>query len=280
MTIALIGHGYWGRNVARELKPDAIYDVDTDYRTIEADAVAICTPSPTHCDIAKHFLERGVSCFVEKPLCLHTHEAEDLVATARNSGAVLMVGHLMLYHPAVRWIADNIDSFGDIRYITCTRTNLGIVRTAESAFDSLAPHDVSMVLHLLGERPTSVKAVGHRFLGSVHDVVFADLGFASGRAAHIHASWLDPQKRRQMTVVGSKRMAVVDGDTLTVHDRTIASGHPSGDSHVPALTTESPLAIEMQHFRDCLNGAKPLTDGADAVEVVRVMEEVRACLES
>ena len=319
IRIGVVGFGYWGPNLVRNvdklagaelvvacdtseaslarfatLYPNAATTTDSasmlaDYNL---DAVVVATSAPSHFAIASAVLEAGKHCFVEKPLTLTSDDAETLVRMAEERNLVLMVGHLMLYHSAVNYIKQVIDSgeLGDILYLYAQRLNLGKVRTEEDAFWSLAPHDVSIVLYLLGEEPDRVSATGAAYLNDgVEDTVFANLHFPSGRMANIHVSWLDPHKIRKFTLVGTKKMLVFDDMEATekvwIYDRgvepkeALAYGEDLtlrfGDISVPYLTMTEPLGIEVRHFLDCCRtGTMPRSSGRDGLAVVRVLEAV------
>jgi len=253
VTIAVVGLGYWGPNLARnfaalpgsELRwvcdgsleqleriaprfpgartTSSLDEVLADERL---DAVAIATPVPTHAALAKRCLEAGKHVFVEKPLAQSGAEAADLVDLAAEHGRTLMVGHLLEYHPGLERLKDLVDSgeLGDIHYIYGNRLNLGKLRADENALWSLGAHDVSVVLRLAAEEPLECHAHGESYMREgVEDVVFCYLRFPSGLAAHLHLSWLDPHKERRFTVVGSRRMATFDDIAverkLTVYDK-------------------------------------------------------------
>jgi len=254
-------------------------------------AVAIATKASTHHELAARALEAGKHVFVEKPLCLSARDAEHLVDLAARRERKLMVGHLLLYHPCVERIGEMIarEELGRTYYMYTTRVNLGVVRQDENAWWSLAPHDVSVICHLFGAQPATVSAMGRCYLQSgVEDVVFATLGFADGRLAHIHVSWLDPHKIRKMTVVGTKRMVTFDdmeaSEKIRIYDKgaDIKEGFEnfaqaiairSGDILIPKVPTVEPLQIEVQHFVDAVLDDRPIrTDGADGLRVVRVLE--------
>jgi predicted dehydrogenase len=261
------------------------------------DAIVVATSAPTHYAIAKRVIEAGKHCFVEKPLALRTDEARELVRLADAGGTVLMVGHLMEYHSAINWVKDYIASgeLGDVLYLYMQRLNLGKVRTEENAFWSLAPHDVSIALYLLGEAPSTVSASGAAYVTpEVEDTVFANLHFSSGRMVNIHVSWLDPHKVRTLTVVGTKKMLVFDDmqatEKIWVYDRGL--GEPEnamsygedltlrfGDIHVPWVPLKEPLMTEMRHFLECCeSGATPRSDGRDGLRVVSVLAAVSESL--
>ena len=251
LRVAQAGLGPWGANLARNFNDLAelrwLCDEDpsrleslasrfpharptTSFDDLLADsevaAVVIATPVPTHAALALRALEAGKHVFVEKPMALTAADGERLVDAARERGLVLMPGHLLLYHPGVRKLRELVESreLGDVRYVYGNRQNLGTIRRDENALWSLGVHDLSVILHLLGEEPAEVWARGESFLKTgVEDVVFCYLRFPSGVIAHMHLSWLDPLKMRRMTVVGSQRMAVFDDMELerkvTVYDK-------------------------------------------------------------
>jgi len=209
-----------------------------------------------------------------------------------------MVGHLLLFHPAVRHLKDMVErgELGDLYYIYSQRVNLGKVRRDENALWSFAPHDLSVILHLLGEEPEDVVARGSAFLqGRVEDVVFVDLRFPGGRLAHVHVSWLDPHKLRKFTVVGSRRMVVFDdmeaSEKVKVYDKGVdragevvsygdALTVRSGDILIPKIPLQEPLRLECLHFVECVRDRRtPLTDGAGGLQVVRVLAAAQASLE-
>ena len=209
-----------------------------------------------------------------------------------------MVGHLLLYHPAVRYLKGMVErgELGDLFYIYSQRVNLGKVRRDENALWSFAPHDLSVILHLLGQEPIDVVARGSAFLqGSVEDVVFVDLRFPDGKLAHVHVSWLDPHKLRKFTVVGSRKMVVFDdmeaSEKVKIYDKGVdragevvsygdALTVRSGDILIPKISLQEPLRLECQHFVECVREHKaPLTDGTSGLQVVRVLAAAQASLE-
>jgi predicted dehydrogenase len=254
----------------------------------------LATPVPTHADLARRALDAGKHCFVEKPLAQSVADAERVVEAAASSGKVLMVGHLLEYHPAVRKLKEIAESgtLGEIRYLYSHRLNLGKLREEENALWSLGAHDVSMLLHLAGEEPDEVDARGECYMREgVEDVVFCYLRFPSGRAAHLHLSWLDPHKSRRLTVVGSKQMAMFDDMALdrkvTVYDKGFDESATSygeyitrsGDAWSPRIDNTEPLRVECEHFVTCIReGATPLSDGASGLRVVRVLEALQESL--
>jgi predicted dehydrogenase len=322
VRVGVVGLGSWGPNLARNL--DALpgcelawcCDASEDARgragvrfpaarlTAELDdllsddaldAVVLATPVPTHADLAVRVLEAGKHCFVEKPLALSVADAERAVAAARTTDRVLMVGHLLEYHPGVRALADLWESgeLGDVFYIYGNRLNLGKVRADENALWSLGAHDVSVLLALAGEEPHEVEARGESYLqAGVEDVVFCFLRFPSGLAGHLHLSWLDPHKERRFTVVGSKRMATFDDMALegkvTIYDKGIDQDARNwgeyitraGEIRSPALPNVEPLRLECEHFVECIrDGVTPRSDGESGLRVVRVLEALQEQLE-
>ncbi len=321
VRVGVVGFGYWGPNLVRNLdrlgdaelvvacdlseanlaKFSAAYpgvetttDLDALVARDDIDAVVVATSAPSHFAIAHRVIDAGKHCFVEKPLTLTSADSESLVRLADERGVTLMVGHLMVYHTAINWIRDYIAAgeLGDVLYIYLQRLNLGKVRTEENAFWSLAPHDVSMALYLLGETPDSVSANGAAYVTpGVQDTVFANLHFPSGKMANIHVSWLDPHKTRKLTVVGTKKMLVFDDmqatEKIAIYDKGL--GAPTGDAMswnedltlrfgditMPFLQMKEPLSIEVQHFLDCCrSGETPRSDGRSGLAVVRVLEAV------
>jgi predicted dehydrogenase len=217
-------------------------------------------------------------------------------AAPRRSGRVLMVGHLLEYHPGVAKLKQVIDSgeLGEIHYIYSNRLNLGVLRADENALWSLGAHDVSVLLHLAGEEPYEMAARGESYMREgIEDVVFAFLRFPSGLAAHLHLSWLDPHKERRFTVVGARRMATFDDMDLerkvTVYDKGFDEESDSygeyitrsGDIHSPRISNAEPLRLEVQHFVDCIREDRtPVSDGDSGLRVVRVLSELQRSLDA
>ena len=322
VRVGVVGLGYWGPNLARNFEqlPGAelawlcdgsqealdrwtarfpgvrgatdVGELLADTETL--DAVVIATPVPTHAGLALQVLEAGKHCFVEKPLAQSAADAEQVVAAAESSGKVLMVGHLLEYHPGVTKLKEIADSgeLGDIHYIYGNRLNLGKLRADENALWSLGAHDVSVVLALVGEEPSEVTAVGESYMRpGIEDVVFCFLRFPSGVAAHLHLSWLDPHKERRFTVVGSKRMATFDDMSLErkieIYDKGFDQDFSSygeyiarsGDIHSPRISNEEPLRIECGHFIDCIaEGRQPRSGPQSGLRVVRVLEALQDSL--
>ena len=321
VRVGVVGLGYWGPNLARnfdglpgsELRwicdgseqalerwskvfPQARATVDLDdlLSDPELDAVVVATPVPTHAELALRALGAGKHCFVEKPLAQSAEDAEAVAAAAREAGRVLLVGHLLEYHPGVAKLKEITDAgdLGEIHYIYSHRLNLGKLRADENALWSLGAHDVSVVLRLAGEEPSEVHAHGESYMRpGVEDVVFCYLRFPSGLAAHMHLSWLDPHKERRFTVVGSKRMATFDDMAIerkvTIYDKGFDQDFSSygeyvmrsGDVHSPAIPNDEPLRIECRHFLECVaSDAEPRSGADSGVRVVRVLEALERSL--
>lgn len=265
----------------------------------DVDAVVLATPAKDHAEHARMALNAGKHVLVEKPLSLDAADAHAVVSAAETHKKILMVGHLMLFHPAVERLKTMIDSgeLGRIYYIYAVRVNLGRVRQDENALWSLAPHDVSMIEYLLSDEPESVSARGGTYLQTrIEDVVFVNLRFRSGISAQIQVSWLDPRKERRLTIVGSLKMVEFDDvhpiEKIRIYDKGV-DRPPSfteyaqflsirnGDIHIPQIPMVEPLERECRHFIDCIVGGKrPITDGQSAMRVVRVLEAAQKSLES
>jgi len=255
-------------------------------------AVVVATPVPTHFGMADRALRAGKHVYVEKPLTARASEARALVELAQQTRLKLMVGHLLEYHPAVTYLKEMLDrgQLGEPYYMYTQRVNLGIVRQNENAWWSLAPHDISVVCHLLGSEPVSVTANGQCYLQKdIEDVVFATIKFADGKMAHVHCSWLDPHKIRKMTVVGPEKMVTFDDmeatEKIRIYDKGAAVRHDIttsyadiislrfGDIVIPKIPGGEPLSLECQHFIECVLENRPVrSDGADGLRVVQVLE--------
>jgi predicted dehydrogenase len=322
VRVGVAGLGYWGPNLARnlaaipgcELRWLCDFDVKARERVAhsfpsaratgelselledpELDAVVLATPVPTHAELAIAVAEAGKHCFVEKPLAVNAVDAERAIAAAEKAGRILMVGHLLEYHPAVDRLKELIDGgeLGALYYLYGNRLNLGKLRADENALWSLGAHDVSVVLRLIGEEPEECEAHGASYVREgVQDVVFCYLRFPSGIVAHLHLSWLDPHKERRLTVVGAKRMATFDDmlieGKLTIYDKGFDEDSRSwgeyiarsGDVFSPRLPNSEPLRIECEHFVDCIRtGATPRSDGHSGLRVVRVLEQLQRSLD-
>jgi predicted dehydrogenase len=324
VSVGVVGLGYWGPNLARnfdrlgqtELRwicdPDdaararwlpqfpgtqATAELEDLLSDDSLDAVIIATPVPLHADLAVKVLEAGKHCFVEKPLAQSVADAERVCEAAEAAGKVLMVGHLLEYHPGVRKLKEIAESgrLGTIRYIYGNRLNLGKLRAEENALWSLGAHDVSVLLHLAEEEPDELHAFGESYMRTdppVEDVVFCYLRFPSGLMAHLHLSWLDPHKERRFTIVGSDKMAAFDDmaieQKLVVYDKGFDQDYSSygeyiarsGDVWSPAISNEEPLRIECRHFAESvIEGKQPISDGRSGLRVVRVLEGLQRSLD-
>jgi predicted dehydrogenase len=255
------------------------------------DGIVVATPAPSHAPLAARALEAGKGVLVEKPMTLGSRDAQELVNLARAAGRPLMVGHLLLYQPAVRELKRLLEAgaVGRVLRIHHERLNHGRVRQTENVLWSLAPHDVAVLCHLMGGAPRAVRASGAAFLQpGVHDDIHLELGFSEGRSAHIHSAWYWPGKRRGLRVMGDEGMIAYNesDQSLTLHRKRLKGGEPpaglapvdEGSERVFEGHGE-PLRLEDQHFLDCLaTGTEPLSDGRSGVEVVRVLEEADAQL--
>lgn len=324
--ISVVGTGDWGANLVRNFAnlpgarlvsvcdadpkrlaktaaqyPDvrAVADVSEVARDPEVQGVVVASSAVSHYPLAKTLLEAGKDVYVEKPITLEVEHAETLCRIAKQKGRILMVGHLLLYHPSVTYMKKLIDdgTVGDVFYVLCQRVNLGKVRKDENALWSFAPHDLSVVLYLLDSEPVDVVARGASFLQEgVEDVVFVDLRFPNGKMAHVHVSWLDPHKERKVTVVGSKKMVVFDdmapSEKITIYDKgvdrageVVSYGEMltirSGDILIPKVPQQEPLRLECLHFVECIRDRKrPLTDGVGGLRVVKVLDAAQRSLKS
>jgi len=308
VRVAVVGGGYWGKNLVRNIAalgalecvcdadPDTLagltskYQVrgSTSFAQVLADrsitAVMLATPAEQHFRMAHEALAAGKHTFVEKPLALHAAEAEALCQQAAAANRLLMVGHLLEYHPAVVRLRELISAgaLGQLRYVYSNRLNLGRFRSEENILWSFAPHDVAVILRLLGEEPVSVAAHGGNYLhADIADVTVSTLEFASGVKAHIFVSWLHPFKEQKLVVVGEKQMAVFDDmaeHKLVLFPHRIEWVNrqpvPEAAARVPVpLAAVEPLAAECADFLACvIEGRRPLTDGEEGTRVIRVLE--------
>jgi len=319
LNIGVIGCGYWGPNLIRnftqlkdsdvlvcaDLSEDRLkhmkslyphLEVAGDYRALlqreDLDAIVVATPPETHHALTMEALEAGKHVFVEKPLAAGGKESAEMVARASELGKVLMTGHTFVYTAAVNKIKEVIDSgeLGEILYISSTRVNLGLFQENINVIWDLAPHDVSILNYVLDSMPAQVSAIGHSYIQrDVEDVAFLTFRYPGAVMAHIHVSWLNPNKIRKTTVVGSKKMLVYDdisplekiriydkGVTVQPHYDTFGEFQLSyrfGDIFIPKLDDSEPLKVECQHFIDCIeNGVKPRSSGVHGHEVVKVLE--------
>ncbi len=316
-SVAVVGCGYWGRNLLRNFHDlgalAAICDTDQDtvsvlrasypgcrmftsYPEVVTDqsirAVVVATPAESHADLVRDALLAGKDVFVEKPLCLSVPVGQRLVALARERHRILMVGHLLWYHPAVRKLKDIVDAgeLGRIEYIYSSRLNLGRIRREENILWSFAPHDVSVILGLLGEMPDAVQAQGGNYLHKqIADVTVSLLSFPSGVKAHIFVSWLHPFKEQKLVVVGDRKMAVFDDveerDKLRLYPHSIEWRNQipvSNKAEAQSIPVEwvEPLRAECLHFLECVRTrTRPLTDGEEGLRVLAVLQQCQEALE-
>jgi predicted dehydrogenase len=323
--MGVVGCGYWGPNLIRNLRQstdcqlkiicDASEqrllhmtklhpDVPTTNRfedvvnDPEIDAIVIATPVRFHYSMAKACLAAGKHTFVEKPMARTVSEGEELVTLAESNGLVLMVGHTFLFSPAVHRMKDIIDAgdIGEVQYIAARRLNLGLFQKDINVAWDLAPHDISIILHLLEDQPASVSCQGScHVTRGIEDVTTMYLSFRKNRCAIIQNSWLDPKKVRQMTVVGSRRMIVYDDteplEKLRIYDARVEAmphydtfaefnySYHYGDSYVPYIKQDEPLKLECQHFIECIReGRTPIAGGRQGLEVVRILEAASTSL--
>ncbi|QGY39350.1 gfo/Idh/MocA family oxidoreductase [Pseudodesulfovibrio cashew] len=323
IQIAQLGCGYWGPNLLRNLDANGdcnvkyvcdmnksrrdyvatnfpgttpVADPETVYADPEVDAIVIATPVAFHYEHAIRALEAGKHILVEKPMARTAQEVEAINGLAREKGLVAMAGHTFLYNAAVLYLKELIDSgqLGNILYISSQRLNLGRIRQDVDAWWNLAPHDISIIQYLLDDpEPESVTRVGMDFKQpGIDDVAFVSITYPGNVMANIHVSWLDPEKVRKMTVVGSRKMAVYDDmspNKITILDKGIdriengemdfddtnffSFNHRSGDILMPKIDFQEPLKTEIGHFLDCVAGRTAChTDGEHALRVVKILE--------
>jgi UDP-2-acetamido-3-amino-2,3-dideoxy-glucuronate N-acetyltransferase len=310
MKLAVVGAGYWGINLVRifhrlgvlakicDFNAARLTQLSADYPDVPVesswhavmadrslDAVVIATPAETHYELAKQALLAGKDVMVEKPMTLHCEETEDLIEIAESRRRILMVGHLLEYHPAVTRLQSLVEQgeLGRIEYIYSNRLNLGKVRREENAFWSFAPHDISVILLLVKQLPIQVTATGGTYLQpNIADVTVSTMLFNRGVRAHVFVSWLHPFKEQKLVVVGERRMAVFDDvrktEKLQVFDKHIemVNGQFVVERPTPeavSFDADEPLMLECRHFMECVDTrCTPKTDGHDAWRVLRVME--------
>lgn len=331
IQVAQIGCGYWGPNLLRsfsglpncklkyvvEQSVERQCYVRANYPTIEVTssidqvmhdkevtAVIIATPARTHYDIARASLLANKHVFVEKPLAMSVAEVDDLARLAESAAVSLMVGHTFLYNPAVLYLRNIVQQggLGQIYYAYCQRLNLGVIRKDINAMWNLAPHDISILCFLFDSAPISVAAFGTAYVQpTVEDVVFMNLLFPNKVRANVHVSWLDPQKIRRITLVGSRKMAVYDDmadHKIAIYDKGIDQIpeddqmpfdsiapykliHRSGDLLMPSIPAREPLKEEAKHFLHCIiSGENPRTDARHARQVVAVLEQAQATMDA
>lgn len=318
-TVAVIGSGYWGKNLIRNFHQlgalklicdknetllanfkEKYSDTDTCFalnNVLSRDdigAVVIATPAETHYTIARETLLAGKHVFIEKPLALREDEGEELVSLAKESDKVLMVGHLLQYHPVFIHLKKLALSgeLGRINYIYSHRLNLGIIRREENILWSFAPHDISMILSLAGEEPEKVFATGGNYLHKkIADVTTTHMEFPSGLRAHIFVSWLHPFKEQKLVVVGDRKMAVFD-DTQSWQDKLFLYPHEiTWKNNIPVskkaepervdIHEDEPLRLECEHFLHCMsNSQKPVTDGMEGLRVLKILNASQRSLDN
>lgn len=311
--IAVVGCGSWGKNLIKNINElGALYSVfdkdntlleninknfkgvkiERDFKAIISDpqinAIMIATNSPTHYELAKDAIESGKDVYIEKPMTLKEEESRHLVELAARHGRILMVGHLLLYHNAVLRLKEIINSgeLGELYYLKYERMNLGTIRTIENAFWSLACHDISVILFLLGKTPQKISCTGFDFLqDEIEDITFCNLYFNKKQQAFIHSSWFDPIKRRTLTVTGTKKMAVfneLEADTaIVIYDKVPVFDKAKNiwkiddaGSRVINIEQIQPLLEECRHFVECvISRKKPRTSGENGLEVVKILEK-------
>ena len=319
-NLALVGCGYWGKNLARnfyalgalhticdanestqdkfeELYPDVHFT--SNFTALldnpEIETVAVAAPAVAHYILTKRLLEAGKDVYVEKPLCLDSKEAKELIQLAKEKGRILMVGHLLQYHPCVEQLQKMIQQgeLGKLQYIVSNRLNLGKVRTEENALWNFAPHDISVILSLCGQKlPEQVRCTGAAYVSrGVADTTMTTLRFDNDVRAHIYVSWLNPFKEQKLVVVGSDGMAVFD-DTLAWEDKLVVyRDHLSwSNGNIPEVHQKDgekvkvpqsePLKNECAHFLErCVDRAQPRTDGAEGLRVQQVLQAAQSSLD-
>ena len=316
--VAVIGSGYWGRNLVRnyhelgalklicDKNESVILDFEKQYQGIETclalsdvlgrsdvDAVVIATPAETHFTIARESLLAGKHVFVEKPLVLNEDEGSVLIRLADQKQKILMVGHLLQYHPVFVKLRKLVKSgdLGKINYIYSHRLNLGKIRREENILWSFAPHDISMILSLAGEMPEAVLTTGANYLNQkIADVTTTHMEFQSGLHSHIFVSWLHPFKEQKLVVVGDQKMAVFDDTKEWAYKLLVYPHKISWENNLPVpikakpdfieMPPDEPLKLECQHFLHCIsNGSRPLTDGSEGLQVLKVLKASQYSLE-
>jgi UDP-2-acetamido-3-amino-2,3-dideoxy-glucuronate N-acetyltransferase len=315
-TVAVVGGGYWGKNLIRNFSAlgclgavcdnhdDTLAALQAQYPTCHTfsafsevlrddalKAVAICTPAETHADLVREALLAGKDVFVEKPLCLGVDQGKRLVDLARDRERILMVGHLLWYHPAILKLRDLVRAgeLGRIQYVYSNRLNLGKIRREENILWSFAPHDISVILGLLGEMPESIQAQGGNYLHQqIADVTVSMLSFPSGVKAHVFVSWLHPFKEQKLVIVGDRKMAVFNDlekkDKLVLYPHSIdwKNNVPMAnraDAQIVEIDASEPLREECAHFVDCIERrARPRTDGEEGLRVLTVLQSCEEAL--
>jgi len=319
IKVGVVGCGYWGPNLVRNFRSlgdcdlkvmcdmneqrlthlkslypevEGAMDFNHMLNGIGLDAVVIATAVKAHFPLARASLLAGKHTMIEKPLASSTAQCEELIEIAEKNGLILMIGHTFLYSPAVRKIKEIVDAgdIGDIRYICARRLNLGLFQKDINVAWDLAPHDISIIQHVMGEQPVAVNCRGSAHITpGVEDVTTMCLSFRRQQTAVVQSSWLDPRKVREMTIVGSQRMIVYDDvaplEKIRIFDArverpphydTFAEFHYAyhyGDVYAPYIKQEEPLKVECQHFLDSIrNGTAPLSDGRQGMQLVQILE--------
>jgi predicted dehydrogenase len=324
IDIAVVGAGAWGRNHIRVFSENphvrlkyicdsdpaklssmqksypqskAIGDVKPILQDPEVKGMVIASSAVSHFPLAREALMAGKDVLVEKPMALNMSDAEVMVRMAEEKNQILMVGHLLIYHPVVDRLKEMIASgeLGKIYYIYTQRVNLGVIRQDENALLSFAPHDLSVILYLMDEEPVDVSAHGESYIQKgIEDVVFLNLRFSDGKIANIQLSWLDPHKLRRITLVGSKKMVVFDdmeaSEKLKIYDKGVRNlsydtygeylSLRFGDITIPNVKMVEPLRAEAEHFIHCIESRKkPKTGGMDGLKVVKILMAAQNSLE-
>lgn len=316
-NIAVFGCGYWGQNLVRNFEAlgalamvcdpaesgrargrelSATAEIVDNFEAViarkDVEGIALATPAETHRALAIRAMEAGKDVFVEKPLALNYHEGLQMQEAADRAGRVLMVGHLLEYHPAVLKLRDMMrdGTLGKVNYIYSNRLNFGKVRTEENALWSFAPHDIAVILRLFGEMPIEVTCVGGSYLTpNLADVTVSCLHFASGQRAHIFVSWLNPFKEQKLVVFGDKQMAMfndgVKEGKLVLYDQHVDFDNrrpvlQKGESKVVEIAADEPLRKECEHFIGCIETrAQPLTDGKSGIQVLKILQACQVSLQ-
>ena len=323
--VGLIGYGYWGPNLLRnymelptadvlwvcDSRADRLENVVVRYPAVktttnirsvlddpDVDAVLIATPISSHYSLTMEALSAGKHVFVEKPMATSVAQCDEMCEAAESRGLTLMVGHTFVYSPPVRAVKEILDSgeLGDVRFITCSRVNLGLHSKEVSVVWDLAPHDLSILSYWLGETPLSVQAMGRDcILPGIPDVAFLNVRYSSGIVAELEVSWLSPVKLRRMVIVGSKKMLMYDDtesvEKVKIFDQGVDYKDPetfgefqlsyrTGGIYSPKVQNTEPLFLEATHFVDCVtNGTPPLTGGVSGRLVVAALEAAQESLD-
>jgi len=325
-NLAIVGIGNWGKNLLRNFYTHSagrlVLACDADEKKLasarenypgletttsfddilareDIGAVIIATPPASHCELSLKAMDSGRDVFVEKPLALSVSDGEKMVQKAKEKKAILMVGHIMVYHPATLYLKKLVDdnTLGDIYYLYSKRVNLGKVRDIENSLWSFAPHDISIILYLMQKDPIKVTATGSSYLQKgIEDVAFMNMHFDDGTMAHVHVSWLDPHKKRNLTVVGSKKMVVFDdtaaNEKIMIYDKGVVQNQDydtygeylslrTGDILIPKIQSGEPLGSECKHFLNALDKReKPRSDVVEGLRVLKVLDAAQKSLDT